>query len=848
MPVYLQSFSRCNLSHALYAALALLLLTAGAALCPAASIRGVVTDASGAKVTGANVVLISGGKAVGAAVSTADGSFQIITGVEGRFFLLVSAKSFRQLETPVFYAGRLDSIERNIVLEPEWVRESIVVTATGTPTPQPQTSETTSVLGPLDLMLREDLTSALRLMPGTVVVQTGQLGAQTSLFIRGGDSDANKILLDGVSVGDLGGQFDFGPLSTTAVERAEVYRGPDSSLYGAGAASGVVSMTTPRGTTSYPSVLLQADAGNLSTSREELEVAGAHNKLDYLGAFSWLQTANNLPMDEYHVATTTANLGWQPSGRTQIRGTVHYGVDATGVPNTWDFYHIADDRKEGDQDLYLGASVENQTTADFHNRFQYGLTRKREQSQQWYPAGVCIPAGSCNGAPNTFTGGNYYGLTFTIQGANGYSATGPALMNYSEANGSVYPNRLDLVNNRDQLLYQGDYRLTPHLLLLAGFHYENERAAEREPVYAINDAVNRTNYDYIVGAHGDFKERLFYTLGAAIEHYQLIGNSVSPHAGLSFYALRPRKGVFSGTRLNTSFSQGVREPKLTDELGSLYDFLEKHGGQTMIQQLNISPIQAPTTRTWEGGGEQAFWGQRIIFRASYFHNEFGRAIEGVGAGLVPLLLPNLTTQQQQVLEATLQSENAYSLDLNSLAFRAQGVETTVESGIGKYIFFRGGYTYLDSVVQRSFSSDNAALLGGYEPVFDGIPVGIYSPLKGARPFRRPPHTGFFTASYAGKRLTGVFTSAFSSRSDDSTFLGYEDVNQGNSLVLPNRNLDFGYAKLDLGASFKLLSWLSVYGQAENLTNNQHIAPIGYPSLPFNFRTGLRIEWTKAGNR
>jgi len=833
MPVYLQSFSRCNLSRALYAAFALLLLTAGAALCPAASIRGVVTDASGAKVTGANVVLISGGKAVGAAVSTADGSFQIITGVEGRFFLLVSAKSFRQLETPGFYAGRLDSIERNIVLEPEWVRESIVVTATGTPTPQPQTSEATSVLGPLDLMLRDDLTSALRLMPGTVVVQTGQLGAESSLFVRGGDSDANKILLDGVSVGDLGGQFDFGPLSTTAVERAEVYRGPDSSLYGADAASGVVSLTTPRGTTSYPSVLLQADAGNLSTSREELEVAGAHNKLDYLGAFSWLQTANNLPMDEYHVATTAANLGWQPSGSTQIRGTVHYGVDATGVPNTWDFYHISDDRKEGDQDLYVGATLENQTTADFHNRFQYGLTRKREQSQQWYPAGAAIA-------------GNYYGLPVTIQGANGYSAMGPALLDYS---GSVYPNRLDIINNRDQFLYQGDYRLTPHLLLLASFHYENERGVEREPVYSINLGKNRTNYDYIFGAHGDFKERLFYTLGMDVMHYQLIGNGITPHAGLSLYALRPRKGVFSGTRLNASFSQGVREPKLTDEVGSLYDFLQgQPGGQATIQQMNISPIEGPTTRTWEGGGEQAFWGQRILFRATYFHNEFGRAIEGVGAALVPTLLPNLTTQQQQTLVSTLESENAYSLDLNSLAFRAQGAEVTVESGIGKNIFFRGGYTYLDSVVQRSFSSDNAALLGGYEPVFDGIPVGIYSPLKGARPFRRPPHTGFFTASYTGKRLTGVFTSAFSSRSDDSTFLGYEDVNQGNSLVLPNRNLDFGYAKLDLGASFKLLPWLGVYGQAENLTNNQHIAPIGYPSLPFNFRTGLRIEWTKAGNR
>jgi iron complex outermembrane receptor protein/vitamin B12 transporter len=864
MPDSAQNLHRRLLSRNLYChwpyrfarAAAFLSVVLGAVLCPAASIRGVVTDTSGAKVIGATVVLISGGKAVTTAVSTVDGSFQMITGVEGRFFLVVSAKSFRQLETPGFYAGRLDSVERNVVLEPEWVRESIVVTATGTPTPQPQTGAATSVLGPLDLALRDDLTSALRLMPGTVVAQDGQLGAQTSLFIRGGDSDSNKMLLDGVSIGDLGGQFDFGPLSTTAVERAEVYRGPDSSLYGADASSGVVSLATLHGTTSFPSLLFQGDAGNLDTSREELEVAGAHNKLDYLGAFSWLQTANNLPMDEYHVATSAANVGWQPSGSTQIRATLHYGVDATGVPNSWDFYHISDDRKEGDQGLYGGATLENQTTADFHNRFQYGLTRKREQSRQWYPAGICIPVGTCDGASDTYTGGNYYGLPVTIQGANGYSATGPALLNYSAANGSFYPNRLDIINNRDQFIYQGDIHLTPHFMILAGFQYEDERAAEREldpvdPTYSINDEKNRTNYDYIFGLHGDFfKERLFYTLGMDVMHYQLIGNGITPHAGLGLYALRPRHGIFSGTRLDFSFSQGIREPKLTDEIGSLFDFLEgQPGGPATIQQMRISPIEGPTTRTWEGGGEQAFWGQRIVFRASCFHNEFGRAIEGVGAGLVPALLPNLTPAQQSLLKSILNTENAYSLDLNSLAFRTQGIETTVESGIGRNIFFRGGYTYLDSVVQHSFSSDNETAIGIGPTLFEGtIPVGIYSPLKGARPFRRPPHTGFFTASYSGRRITGVFTSAFSSRSDDSTYLGGEDINQLNTLVLPNRNLDWGYAKLDLGASYKLLSWLNIYAQVENLTGNRHIAPVGYPSLPFNFRTGLRIEWTKTSSR
>jgi iron complex outermembrane receptor protein/vitamin B12 transporter len=804
------AFLRARLSSALPGIFIAILLTAFAASCPAASIRGVVTDASGAKVTGANVNLFSNGKVIATAVSTADGSFEFLTGVEGRFFLVVSAKSFRQLETPGFYAGRLDNIERNVVLEPEWVRESIVVTATGTPTPQPQTSVAVSVLGPLDLALRDDLTSALRLVPGTFMVQDGQMGAQSSLFIRGGNSDANKILLDGVSAGDMGGQFDFGPLSTTAVESAEVYRGPNSSLYGADAASGVISLTTPRGTTSFPSILFEGDAGNLSTSREQLEVAGAHNKLDYLGAFSWLQTSNDLPNDEYHVATTAANLGWQPSGRTQLRATLHYGVDGTGVPNAWDFYDVANDATQKDQDLFISASFDNQTTADFHNSIRYGLTRKREQYNQWAQEG------------NIDAYGDGLGETVTITGANGYSVTGQAVLDFA---GPLFS--AQYVNNRDQLVYQGDYRFTPHLTALIGFHYEDERGMQNTGTYV---AKERSNYDYLAAVHGDFKNRFFYTLGGSLEHYSLFGVQTSPRAGLSYYALRPRTGIFSGTRILFNYGDGVREPKLTDQTGSLYEFLVNYQPQA-ISQLHIGPLAAPETRTYEGGFEQAFFGERLVLRASYFHNQFGKEIESVSSELLTQLIPALTLTE-------LGAYNSYSV--NTEAFRAQGMEATVESGLGKNIFLRGGYTYLDGVVQRSFSSDNEALMEGIEPTYNGIPIGAYSPLVGARPFRRAPHTGFFTASYAAKRWTGVFASAFSSRSDDSTYL--LDANYGPTLLLPNRNLDHGYAKLDLGGSYSLRSWVAIYAQAENLLNDQHIAPIGYPSLPITIRTGLRIQW------
>lgn len=825
-----------NSHRAFFAAFILIISTFGAHFADAASIRGVVTDASGAKVTGATVALLSGGKVAGSAVSTADGSYQILTGASGRFFLVVSAKSFRQLQTPGFYAGRLDNIEQNVVLEPQWVHESIVVTATGTPTPQPQTSASTSVLGPLDLELQDDMVSALRLMPGTSAVQIGQRGAQTSLFIRGGDSDDNKVLVDGVSAGDLGGRFDFGTISTTALESTEVYRGANSSLYGADAASGVVSLTTPRGTTSFPSLLVRADGGNFNTSREEAELAGSHNKFDYLGAFSWLQTSNALRMDEYHIATSAANVGWQPTGSTQIRGTIHYGVDATGVPNAYEFYHVTDQATQKDQDIYLGASIDNQTTADFHNMVRYNLTRKREQFSLWNQSG--------SGFFDAF--GDSLGDLVTINGANGSSATGRAVLDYAQ----TYPYHYQLVNNRDQVAYQGDYRFTPHITALAGFHYEDERGSEVVPSYGTNENTERRNYDYVAAVHGDFKTRFFYTLGGSLEHYSQFGVETSPRAGLSFYVFRPRSGKFSGTRILFNYADAVREPALTDQFGSLYQFLSANGFQATAQQLQITPLAAPAVRTYEGGLEQSFLGERIIFRASYFHNEFGKQIEYVGAHLLPGLLPNLSAAQQQQLIAALgfYYTGDYGLAVNTQAFRAQGIESTVESGIGRSIFLRGGYTYLDAVVQRSFDSDNEALAGGYAPTYNGIPIGAISPLVGARPFRRPPHSGFFTASMPYHGFTALFTSAFASRSDDSTYLEYADANGGNRLLLPNRNLDHGFAKLDLGGSYQLFSWLGIYGQAENLTSNQHIAPIGYPSLPMNFRAGMKIQLGKGSGR
>ena len=103
---------------------------------------------------------------------------------------------------------------------------------------------------------------------------------------------------------------------------------------------------------------------------------------------------------------------------------------------------------------------------------------------------------------------------------------------------------------------------------------------------------------------------------------------------------------------------------------------------------------------------------------------------------------------------------------------------------------RGGWTYTDAVVQQSFAS--SALQPAINPLFPTVPIGAYSPLVGARPFRIAPNTGYAGVDWNDRRWFVSAMGTFVSRRDDSTFLS--DTEFGNTLLLPNRNLDPGYQK------------------------------------------------------
>jgi vitamin B12 transporter len=671
--------------------------------------------------------------------------------------------------------------------------------------------------------------------PGAFLVQTGQTGAVTSLFMRGGNSTANLVSIDGMPADDVGGTFDFGTVSSTAVSKIEMVRGPDSAMYGTDAGAAVINIETPRGTTLAPVIEYSGDAGNLYTWRNEASIGGTLKKLDYFGAFSRLDTSNAVALDKYHSSTSAINVGYDFNGNTQLRFTIRNADSVEGVPGPFDFDGVSESNRQADQDLYSGATLENRYKGKWHNLVRYGIARKREQEQEFQNVGNFLADD-----PGQY-GPGYVGNVVTIRGANGYTATGQVQL--------YTGNNYDQDSNRDQVYYQSDYSFSPHLIGLFGFRYDNERGSfnDYDPAYdySENQSIKRRNFEYNLQFQGEFWNRLFYSAGGALEKNHLYGIAGTPRLGVSYVPVRPSLKAFHGTRFRANAATGVQEPTLQMQYDSLYTELLAAGDTDYIAQYHVTPQGAERSRTYDVGVDQNVMGERLVLKAGYFHNVFDHQIEGVsGQALAEYfnLDPNPAPGSPDApYIAYLESQTAY---VNSLAFRAQGAEVELAWQPKPRLLVRAGYTYLDARVVQSFSSDAIAANEGManaNPDFPNIPIGIFSPLVGARPFRRAPNTGFFDVQYTRPRLTLAFKGALASRSDDSTYLEYSDLNGGNSLLLPNHDLDFGYVKLDIGATYALKHGFTYFAQINNLLNDQHIGPIGYPGLPLTFRTGIKLR-------
>jgi vitamin B12 transporter len=783
----------------------------GASAAEESVITGTVVDQLGGRVSAATVRLVHDGLRIAETSTDADGEFTFTVTSGGRYQVEVMAAGFeRRLGEPIF-VGESGHVVTQVRLQIGPLEQQLTVTAAATDVPASQIGAPVTVLdaATLQTLGNTDLLEPLRTVPGVQVVQTGARGGETSLFVRGGNSDFNKILIDGVPANDIGGEFDFSDLATTGVDRVEILRGSNSVLYGSDAMTGVVSITTRRGSTHVPEGDVSIDGGNFGTSHEDGSLGGAAGRFDYFGDSSHLQTDNSVPNNAYRNNTFASRFGVKLGETTDVTATVRWIDTRYGSPNAFDFYGIADDSVQTRRSTYSSITARSQITNRWQSTISFGVADQSYRFVTPTPTGQPFdPFG---------TGPNYLGNTVTIDGANGYSVTGRAILDF----GGTYPSVFDSSVTRRLVSGETDYHVTSSLDVAGGVRVENEHGTSNSGSLS---SIERNNYGAFAEGRWTAAERLYVTGGVAVDHNQIFGDQATPRVSAAAYLRQPSaKGSIGDTKLTFNAGKGIKEPSLLEQLSSLFALIPA----STAASLGVSPIGPERSRSLDLGIEQGLAAGHGRVRVAYFNNDFSDLIEFVSQNVLP----------QVGVPVAAASAIPFGAYVNSQSYRAQGIEASGEARLGK-VKVTGSYMYLDAVVTQSFS--DGALSPAINPAFPGIPIGAFSPLVGARPFRRPVNSGSLTASYIGVRAQLSMAGYFFGKQDDTT--GLTDGFFGNSMLLPNKDLDPAYQKFDISGSYRIHPRVRGYVTLENAFNQTFDPVAGFPALPRSVRTGVTVTF------
>jgi vitamin B12 transporter len=172
----------------------------------------------------------------------------------------------------------------------------------------------------------------LRRVPGISVVQSGRPGGQVSVFTRGLNSNQTLFLIDGARVGSpLNGLVTLSNLTPDQVERIEVVRGPQSTLYGADALGGVVNIVTRKGGGPFGGSAT-LEGGTYNSFRQIVDMWGASKKFSGALSFSHVATDNPYPNDDYENFTVGGSATYQVTPKLQLNGTIRYTNAENGLP------------------------------------------------------------------------------------------------------------------------------------------------------------------------------------------------------------------------------------------------------------------------------------------------------------------------------------------------------------------------------------------------------------------------------------------------------------------------------------------------------------------------------------
>jgi vitamin B12 transporter len=394
--------------------------------------------------------------------------------------------------------------------------EPVVVSATRFDIPLNQSPASVSVISSEDLEQKqiERVSDALREVPGLSVVQTGTAGQLTSVFTRGLRSEHTQVLLDGIPINQgLQGAFNFADLTTDDIDRIEIVRGPQSTLYGPRALAGVIQIFTKQGT-GTPGVTVSTEGGSYDTFREALQSDGKIGSFDYSVGASRLDTDNARPNNNYRNTAAIADVGWSPNEDLRIGSLFTYSLSDTGNPNT------IFDPKPIDHFLterwLIGPHIDWKAADWWEHKFIFSYDHERQ-------------------------------------------------LNDPNEDGFVGPTRA--LFERTQIDYQNDLRPTSWLTLTSGFFYSRVNAGEERPfVLQIFGPQSTFVSDHTEEVAGFLQstltpiENLIFVAGGRFDHFNQFGDVWTYRFAGSY------KIDKTNTTLHSSVATGFSPPSSQDKI------------------------------------------------------------------------------------------------------------------------------------------------------------------------------------------------------------------------------------------------------------------------------------------
>lgn len=212
--------------------------------------------------------------------------------------------------------------------------DPVVVTATTVATPAEQLGVSLNVVTEDDFKTYHYATvdEALRNVPGVEIRRSGSYGKTSSISIRGANSNQVQVLVDGVRVkSPTLGSVDLSDLSPDLIDRIEIIRGPQSTLYGADAIGGVVNIITKKGKGPFQASV-QQEAGNYDTLRSRIQAGGAWKVFDYSLSASHFESNGQFQNDGSNVNALNGRLGVSLPLDSSLSFIIRYNKSDIGVP------------------------------------------------------------------------------------------------------------------------------------------------------------------------------------------------------------------------------------------------------------------------------------------------------------------------------------------------------------------------------------------------------------------------------------------------------------------------------------------------------------------------------------